>query len=31
MTEVLDINPNIKEKFINQFIDEAGIKTKKYN
>ncbi len=30
MTEVLEINPNIKEKFINQFIDEAGIKTKKY-
>lgn len=30
MTEVLDLNPNIKEKFINQFIDEAGIKTKKY-
>lgn len=30
MAETLDINPNIREKFINQFIDEAGIKTKKY-
>ena len=30
MAETLRVNPNIKKKFINQFIDEAGIKTKKY-
>ncbi len=30
MTEVLDINPNIKEKFVRQFVYEAGIKTPKY-
>jgi arginine deiminase len=30
MAETIKINKNIKEKFINQFIDEAGIKTKKY-
>ena len=30
MTEVLDISVSIKEKFINQFVYEAGIKTPKY-
>lgn len=30
MTEVLEINPEIKEKFIKQFVYEAGIKTPKY-
>lgn len=30
MAEVLDINPNIREKFIKQFVYEAGIKTPKY-
>lgn len=30
MAETLDVNPNIRDKFINQFIDEAGIKTRKY-
>ena len=30
MTEVLDISPEIKEKFIRQFIKEAGICTPKY-
>ena len=30
MTEVLDINPDIKEKFVRQFVYEAGIKTPKY-
>ena len=30
MTEVLDKNPEIKEKFIRQFVYEAGIKTPKY-
>ena len=30
MTEVLDINPDIKEKFIRQFVYEAGVKTPKY-
>lgn len=30
MTEVLDIAPEIKEKFITQFIFEAGIRTPKY-
>ena len=30
MTEVLDLNPMIKEKFIRQFVYEAGIKTPKY-
>ena len=30
MTEVLNISSSIKEKFINQFIYEAGIKTPKY-
>ena len=30
MAETISINPNIREKFINQFIEEAGIKTKKY-
>ena len=30
MTEVLDLNPEIKEKFIRQFVYEAGIKTPKY-
>src|SRR5574344_1469172 len=30
MAETLDSNPDIRDKFINQFIDEAGIKTKKY-
>jgi arginine deiminase len=30
MTEVLDLNPDLKEKFIRQFVYEAGIKTPKY-
>ena len=30
MAEVLDLNPDIKEKFIKQFVYEAGIKTPKY-
>jgi arginine deiminase len=30
MAQVLDADPSIKEKFIDQFIDEAGINTKKY-
>ena len=30
MTQVLDYDPNVKEKFIDQFIEEAGINTKKY-
>src|SRR5574344_2055605 len=30
MTDVLDLNPNIREKFITQFIYEAGIRTPKY-
>ena len=30
MTEVLDLNPEVRKQFINQFIVEAGIKTKKY-
>jgi len=30
MTEVLDINPSIRDKFIKQFVYEAGIKTPKY-
>lgn len=30
MAETLDFNPSIKEKFISQFILEAGIKTPKY-
>jgi len=30
MAEVLDISATIKEKFINQFVYEAGIKTPKY-
>jgi arginine deiminase len=30
MAETLDKCPEIKDKFINQFIEEAGIKTKKY-
>ena len=30
MTEVLDLNPELKEKFIRQFVYEAGIKTPKY-
>lgn len=30
MAETLDFNPNIREKFIRQFIYEAGIKTPKY-
>ena len=28
--EVLDLNPNIREKFIKQFVFEAGVKTPKY-
>lgn len=31
MAETLDLNSTIKEKFIKQFIYEAGIKTPKYN
>ena len=30
MVETLEVNPNIREKFIKQFIVEAGIKTPKY-
>ena len=30
MTEVLDQNPDLKEKFVRQFVYEAGIKTPKY-
>lgn len=30
MAEVLDLNPDIKEKFVKQFVYEAGIKTPKY-
>ena len=30
MTEVLDSNPHLKEKFVRQFVYEAGIKTPKY-
>ena len=30
MAEVLDMNPDLKEKFIRQFVYEAGIKTPKY-
>ena len=30
MTEVLDQRPDVKEKFINQFITEAGVDTPKY-
>ncbi len=30
MTEVLESNPEIKERFIVQFINEANLKTKKY-
>lgn len=30
MTEVLDTNPEIRERFITQFIYEAGIRTPKY-
>ena len=30
MTETLDLNPSIREKFIKQFIFEAGITTPKY-
>ena len=30
MAEVLDENPELKEKFIRQFVYEAGIKTPKY-
>ena len=30
MTEVLDLYPELKEKFIRQFVYEAGIKTPKY-
>ena len=30
MTEVLDSNPEIRERFITQFIYEAGIRTPKY-
>ncbi len=30
MTEVLETNPEIKERFIVQFINEANLKTKKY-
>ena len=30
MTEVLDQNPDLREKFIRQFVYEAGIKTPKY-
>ena len=28
--QVLDLNPNIKEKFVKQFVFEAGVKTPKY-
>ena len=30
MTEVLDLDPSIRERFITQFIYEAGIRTPKY-
>ena len=30
MTEVLDLNPDLKETFITQFIYEAGVRTPKY-
>ena len=30
MTEVLMFNPSVKEKFLKQFIYEAGIRTPKY-
>src|SRR5574344_2865848 len=30
MAEVLDLYPEVREKFIKQFIKEAGIKTPKY-
>ena len=30
MTEVLDLYPELKKQFINQFITEAGIRTRKY-
>lgn len=30
MTEVLDQNPDLREKFVRQFVYEAGIKTPKY-
>ena len=30
MTEVLDLNPELKETFIKQFIYEAGVRTPKY-
>ncbi len=30
MTETLNYDNSLKEKFINQYIDEAGLKTKKY-
>lgn len=30
MTEVLDLKPELREKFIKQFVYEAGIKTPKY-
>ena len=30
MTETLDYNPEIKEKFLRQFISEAGVNTPKY-
>ena len=30
MTETLDFNPEIKEKFLKQFIEEAGVNTPKY-
>lgn len=30
MAEVLDLNPDLKEKFVRQFVYEAGIKTPKY-
>ena len=30
MTEVLDLNPDLKETFVTQFIYEAGVRTPKY-
>jgi len=30
MAEILDLNPELREKFIKQFVYEAGIKTPKY-
>ena len=30
MAEVLELNPNIEDKFLKQFISEAGINTPKY-